>query len=155
MEAKLQLIYQSIASKVNELIIDDWEMIYFFGEVFNTRHFYYFYYKDLSGNVRSIDFLIDNKGLDENLWINESVKICNDLKLLQNTFSEFNQKLWNTFCFELSANGDIQINFEYNLREPEMSSFYKIRWEYKTLGIIDNFKYLTDEEKKIILEDNK
>ncbi|MCF0154780.1 MAG: DUF600 family protein [Veillonella sp.] len=152
LEEKLGQYYETIATNVIDLILEPWNKIYFFCEVRDYLYYFDFYYDDKNGHLKKRNFSF-SLGLEEAYSDSVTREIYKEIRALKDDFLENQQCPWDTFCFELNSDGAFKAHYEYDLPEPEIHKFYQIRWEYKTLGIKDNFKYLTEDEiEKIVNE---
>lgn len=150
METVLNRIYGAIVNDLTSMIIEDWNTIYFFSEIHEKLHQFYFYYKDSKSQIKDVNFLLDN-GLELSYQDKINSDITKYLFELKEAFIYNKQETWDLFCFELKNTGEISVHFEYDLPKRARRSFYRVRWEYNTLGLTHNFEFLTDEERKEII----
>ncbi|MED0901791.1 MULTISPECIES: antitoxin YezG family protein [Bacillus] len=140
METKeMEIIYQEIGTRVDEIIPGDWEKIYLYAEVLNdsTEVFFYFSIPTKEEFIYSNDipkvYNVDRKIYKELLF-----ELFDKFEELREEFRKNEQELWTNLTLTIDNSGKFKI--EYNSEDilsSEIGSMDRqIIWMYKNLGIL-------------------
>ena len=155
MEEQLDVLYREIAEKVNDMIPEEWNQFYYYGQVSDTGGRVYFFYKsEQHGDfVYSLDipklFEINEKKFrnDENELFLLSEKI-------RNVFIENQQELWFSFTIFLDDKGKFVMSYDYtNWFNTEYTvSKRQAIWKYKYLNKKPTVKRLQEALERYLVE---
>ncbi|WP_152658619.1 antitoxin YezG family protein [Oceanobacillus sp. CFH 90083] len=151
MEKEMNQIYREIADTVNEMIPEEWEKFYFYGQVSETGGGTYFFYntsKESNSFYYSLDipsyFAVNNQEFKEKK--RKLYRLCKDLRRI---FKENEQDLWYSFTMSLEKTGKLKIHYDY-------TDWFATDYHFGDQMIIWKYKYLgeerTDEKAKKVLE---
>ncbi|PEE19140.1 TIGR01741 family protein [Bacillus cereus] len=135
----MEIIYQEIGTRVDEIIPGDWEKIYLYAEVLNdsTEVFFYFSIPTKEEFIYSNDipkvYNVDRKIYKELLF-----ELFDKFEELREEFRKNEQELWTNLTLTIDNSGKFKI--EYNSEDilsSEIGSMDRqIIWMYKNLGIL-------------------
>ncbi|PFS14093.1 TIGR01741 family protein [Bacillus cereus] len=135
----MEIIYQEIGTRVDEIIPGDWEKIYLYAEVLNdsTEVFFYFSIPTKEEFIYSNDipkvYNVDRKIYKELLF-----ELFDKFEELREEFRKNEQELWTNLTLTIDNSGKFKIeyNSEYILSSEIGSMDRQIIWMYKNLGIL-------------------
>ncbi|KIV73267.1 hypothetical protein SZ39_2154 [Bacillus mycoides] len=140
METKeMEIIYQEIGTRVDEIIPGDWEKIYLYAEVLNdsTEVFFYFSIPTKEEFIYSNDipkvYNVDRKIYKELLF-----ELFDKFEELREEFRKNEQELWTNLTLTIDNSGKFKIEYNYeDILSSEIGSMDRqIIWMYKNLGIL-------------------
>ncbi|MGR3774574.1 antitoxin YezG family protein [Bacillus paramycoides] len=140
METKeMEIIYQEIGTRVDEIIPGDWEKIHLYAEVLNdsTEVFFYFSIPTKEGFIYSNDipkvYNVDRKIYKELLF-----ELFDKFEELREEFRKNEQELWTNLTLTIENSGKFKIEYNYeDILSSEIGSMDRqIIWMYKNLGIL-------------------
>ncbi|MGP4079139.1 immunity protein YezG family protein [Pseudalkalibacillus sp. R45] len=136
METKeMEKLYQSIGSTVIELIPEQWEKVYIYGQVEEDNGQVFFYYLPIgeSEYIYSLD-IEDHFDIDDEYFNLKNYELLQQFQLLRKEFERNNQELWSGVTFIIDHNGNFKINYDYD--DSERGAYEnKVIWEYRYLNI--------------------
>ncbi|MBC1417824.1 immunity protein YezG family protein [Listeria fleischmannii] len=149
MEKELNLLYQEIAERINQMIPERWSDFYFYAQISKTGGGIYFYYKsEQHGDyIYNLDipnlFKIDSSNFKKNEY-----ELYKTSKKIQEVFKNNHQELWYSFTMSLESTGKFKIHYDYtNWLETDYSfNNQMVIWKYKYL----NEKPQNEELQKVI-----
>ncbi|MGC4378117.1 immunity protein YezG family protein [Fictibacillus sp. Mic-4] len=138
MESKgMEQLYQKIANQLNLIIPELWDKVLLYSEVTEWRDktFFYYYPHEKNTPVYSLDIEdMDNVDEDE---INNQLRQLNEyLRELWNQFKDNNQEPWTNLTFELTSQGQFNIDYDYKNLDEEDAYEQQVIWEYEKLGLV-------------------
>ncbi|WP_170969918.1 antitoxin YezG family protein [Bacillus mycoides] len=140
METKeMEIIYQEIGTRVDEIIPGDWEKIYLYAEVLNdsTEVFFYFSIPTKEEFIYSNDipkvYNVDRKIYKELLF-----ELFDKFEELREEFRKNEQELWTNLTLTIDNSGKFKIEYNYeDILSSEIGSMDRqIIWMYKNLSIL-------------------
>ncbi len=152
MEKEMNEKYREIAETVNEMIPEEWEKFYFYGQVSETGGGTYFFYNTPENEENYIYSLeIPYKfDFDEDQFEEKDDALYKLSKELRDIFKNNQQEPWYSFTMSLESNGKFNMHYDYtNWFNTDYSfSDQLIIWKHKYLGEVpndENFKALIDK----------
>ncbi|PES81381.1 TIGR01741 family protein [Bacillus cereus] len=135
----MEIIYQEIGTRVDEIIPGDWEKIYLYAEVLNdsTEVFFYFSIPTKEEFIYSNDipkvYNVDRKIYKELLF-----ELFDKFEELREEFRKNEQELWTNLTLTIDNSGKFKIEYNYeDILSSEIGSMDRqIIWMYKNLGIL-------------------
>jgi uncharacterized protein (TIGR01741 family) len=136
---EMEIIYQEIGTRVDEIIPGDWEKIYLYAEVLNdsTEVFFYFSIPTKEEFIYSNDipkvYNVDRKIYKELLF-----ELFDKFEELREEFRKNEQELWTNLTLTIDNSGKFKIEYNYeDILSSEIGSMDRqIIWMYKNLGIL-------------------
>jgi len=136
----IEIIYQNLASSINDIIPTEWKKVYFYGEVLDDSSGVYFYFNTLEDPqtyiyVHEIPELYN---IDEEEAEDEVVALHAICEELREAFRENNQELWTNFTMIIDHTGHFKVDYDYtNILNIEMTDFKRqLIWEYDHLDMM-------------------
>lgn len=147
---KMNEIYQDIAEKINDVIPDEWEKVFLYGEVLYDSELVYLYF--LSKKNHELIYYLDIPEKYKIEWRIFDIpveKLDSSILDLYNEYKKQNEKVWTNFTLILDNTGKFRIDFNYDdIYKSEFTiSERQHIWEYEVMGIEP-----TLEEHKEIIE---
>lgn len=138
MKDKYEEIYAKIRNAILKLIPDEWNKIWFYGEVLkDATNIYYYFKSEFTDKLVCCMDIPKEYGLDEDDYY-ESFEETEDLvEVLHSTFKKNNEKLWTNFTLIFDEDGKYDINFDYtdiSIGKFSLSARHAI-WEYNVLNM--------------------
>ncbi|TKI36870.1 TIGR01741 family protein [Bacillus mycoides] len=135
----MEIIYQEIGTRVDEIIPGDWEKIYLYAEVLNdsTEVFFYFSIPTKEEFIYSNDipkvYNVDRKIYKELLF-----ELFDKFEELREEFRKNEQELWTNLTLTIDNSGKFKIEYNYeDILSSEIGSMDRqIIWMYKNLSIL-------------------
>lgn len=135
---KMAEIYGEIANKVNDIIPDEWEKVWLYGEVLDDSSEVYFYFYSITRKkiIYSHDipneYKVNNSMYEDLLF--ELVDIIQELNL---EYKENNESVWTNLTFLLDNTGKFNIKYNYDdiIKSKFTAGERQIIWEYEILGV--------------------
>ena len=135
---KMGELYGIIANKVNDIIPDNWEKIYLYGEILDDSREVYFYFKSLTNKELVYGHDIPIKyNVDKRMYRQLLRELISSIVDLYNEYKENNESVWTNLTFLLDNTGKFNIKYNYDdvLNSEFTAGERQIIWEYDVLGI--------------------
>ncbi|WP_329767500.1 antitoxin YezG family protein [Bacillus nitratireducens] len=136
---KMDIIYQEIGTRVDEIIPGDWEKIYLYAEVLNdsTEVFFYFSIPTKEGFVYS-NVIPKVYNVDRKIYKELLFELFDKFEELREEFRKNEQELWTNLTLTIENSGKFKIEYNYeDILSFEIGSMDRqIIWMYKNLGIL-------------------
>ncbi|MBA4548381.1 antitoxin YezG family protein [Thermoactinomyces intermedius] len=136
-ETQSEKLYQQIGETIVEMIPEEWEKVYLYGEVNEgfCYSFFYYYPENSTSPVYYMDipkrFHIDQSEFDKVLF-----QLFDHLEELWETFKKHDQEPWTNLTLYLDSSGKIKIHFDYEDLSDANPLHRRIIWKYRYLGMI-------------------
>ncbi|MGG0847854.1 immunity protein YezG family protein [Peribacillus simplex] len=118
---------------------EPWDKVLLYSEVteWSNRTYFYYYPHNKKTPIYSLDIEdMDNVNEDE---VNRQLhQLYEYLRELWDEFKNQKQEQWTNLTFELTSNGNFNIDYNYRNLENEDSYEQQVIWEYEKLDIIPN-----------------
>lgn len=149
MMEKFDIFINKICNKVNDMIPEEWNKVYIYGEVTEGAGVVAFYYypQDKDRYVFSAD-IIDLFDIDENEFSNDEYELLKLFEQLQQEFKNSDQEVWTSVTIYLESTGKFKVDYDYTDLSDVDDYNRQIIWEYKHLGVMPE-----DEDDKKIVEE--
>lgn len=149
MMEKFDIFINKICNKVNDMIPEEWNKVYIYGEVTEGAGVVAFYYypQDKDIYVFSAD-IIDLFDIDENEFSNDEYELLKLFEQLQQEFKNSDQEVWTSVTIYLESTGKFKVDYDYTDLSDVDDYNRQIIWEYKHLGVMPE-----DEDDKKIVEE--
>ncbi len=135
----MDIIYQEIGTRVDEIIPGDWEKIYLYAEVLNdsTEVFFYFSIPTKEGFVYS-NVIPKVYNVDRKIYKELLFELFDKFEELREEFRKNEQELWTNLTLTIENSGKFKIEYNYeDILSFEIGSMDRqIIWMYKNLGIL-------------------
>lgn len=141
--------YQQIAQLVNDMIPEEWERVYIYGEMEKDGGTNFFYYDPKKGKepVYSLD-IPDLFEINEDEYEERDDQLYSALEDLWNEFKDSEQEPWSTFIMTFDTSGKFDVKHGYE-DLSESGPFQRLlAFKYKYLGIVP-----TDDYAKKVLDE--
>jgi len=150
-EKRLEELYEEIAVTVNNMIPEDWEKFYFYGQVSEDGGGTYFFYNQ-PGNKKTYHYSLDiteRFAVSELEFYEQEDKLLDLSSKVREVFEEHNQDLWYSFTMSLYREGEFSVSFDYtNWFQTDYGFLEQLKlWKYKYLNEVP-----TDEKGKSLIE---
>ena len=135
--SKMEKLYQDISDKVGSMIPEEWNKVYFYGEILNdSRTVYFFYDRPSDGKTIYSHDIPSVCSVDKRLYLKSLRELGMMVNELHTEYEENNENSWKNMTFVFNRNGQFDIQFgyedfhqsEYNLTDLKMI------WMYEVLG---------------------
>lgn len=157
--SKMEKLYQNISDKVGSMIPEEWNKVYFYGEILNdSRTVYFFYNRASDGKIIYSHDIPSVYKVDKRLYLKALRELSMIVNELHTEYDENNENSWKNITFVFGRNGQFDMKFgyddfsqgEYNLTDLKMI------WMYEVLGTepedeVDKQKLELYKEKNIKL----
>ncbi|KAA2274823.1 immunity protein YezG family protein [Staphylococcus haemolyticus] len=151
-ENNLKNIYQNIATKVNEIMPNEWNNIFIEAEVTLEGGSIFFFYtlKNYDGVFYSLN-IPDDFNISEKKYNDLENELYEKFEELNLEFKKYNQEVWTTCTFILSDDGKANISFGYiNWLDNDFTLGTRIDYfKYKYFGKLPEQQRLIDEVKQL------
>lgn len=143
------IILSNIGNKINNMIPEDWDKVYIYGEVTEGAGSVAFYYSPLNENkyIFSTD-ISDRFDINENEFNKDEYELLKLFEQLQSEFIKSGQEAWTNVTIYLESSGKFKIEYDYTDLSDVSDYDRQIVWEHKYLGIMPE-----DEDDKKIIEE--
>ncbi|NLL06494.1 MAG: DUF600 family protein [Clostridiaceae bacterium] len=149
MEERLNTIYGKIANKLNDIIPEQWDKIYMYGEVSEDVRETFFYYFTPSKDEPVYSHYIPNVfNINEMEYYKSLEQLLDLLKELWLEFKNNDQEAWTNLTFVLESTGKFKVDYDYTDLSEADPNEWQILWEYKYLGAMPE-----DDDDKLIVEE--
>lgn len=145
---KFDIFINKICNKINDMIPEEWNKVYIYGEVTEGAGVaaFYYYPQDKDRYVFSAD-IIDLFDIDENEFSNDEYELLKLFEQLQQEFKNSDQEVWTSVTIYLESTGKFKVDYDYTDLSDADDYNRQIIWEYKHLGVMPE-----DEDDKQIVE---
>lgn len=135
---KMEIVYQEIGTKIDEIIPGEWNEIYLYAELLEDSTEAYFFFT----TPKKDGFIYSNNipkvyDVDEEIYDDLLFELYDALEKLREEFKENEQELWTNLTLILHDSGKFKIEYDYtDVLSPEHNPTEReIIWKYKYLGI--------------------
>lgn len=137
METQLGKIYQQIGETIVEMIPEEWEKVYLYGEVAEgfCRAYFFYYPKNNKTPVYFHD-IREKFNNHEDEFLRLKSQLFDLLVELWETFKKHDQEPWTNLTLFLDSSGKFKIDYDYEDLSDVNPLHQQIIWEYKHLGLI-------------------
>ncbi|RMB01379.1 uncharacterized protein (TIGR01741 family) [Thermoactinomyces vulgaris] len=136
-EIQLEKLYQQIGETIVEMIPEEWEKVYLYGEVGDGYCYAYFYYYPKNSTSPAYFYDITEKlNVPKNEFHKLRSQLFDHLVELWETFKEHDQEPWTNLTLFLDSSGKIKIHFDYEDLSDANPLHRRIIWKYQYLGMI-------------------
>lgn len=138
METKvMEQLFQKIASKIYEIIPEDWDKVYLFSQVNEHASEVYFYYypKGKSKPIYLFD-IIELFEYEEKEFDQLRYDLVNYFEELWQEFRNNGQEEWTNLTLILESTGKFKVDYDYTDLSDVDDYEQQLIWEYKYLGIM-------------------
>lgn len=145
----MEKIYEKIASKINEIIPEEWDKVYLFSQVNEHAAEVYFYYYP-KGKTKPV-YLFDITELfeyEEHEFDELRYALINLFEELWQEFKNSGQEVWTNLTFILESTGRFKVDYDYSDLSEVDDYEQQLIWEYRYLGIMSE-----DEDDKKVVEE--
>ncbi len=111
----MEIIYQRVATILNEMIPEDWRKIFLYSEVREgfSQVFYYYYPLNNKKSIYNLD-IIDRFDVDKRYHKNLKQELYECFEVLWNEFRLQDQEQWTNLTFILDNTGQMKVNYRYD-----------------------------------------
>jgi len=144
-------LFSAIASKASEMIPDDWEKIYLYGEVLSDSREVYFYFKRVGSEEIVYAHDIPKKyNVDKGIYYKLLLELINAVVELHDDYKINYENEWTNVTFILEKSGHFNVNYNYDsiLDNKYTSCQRQIIWKYEVIGIepaVEEHRQLIEE----------
>lgn len=139
MENQLAEIYGDLADRIIDAIPDEWEKLYYLGEVENGRSSWssVFYFFDDDRIIRSHN-IPEVYGVSRDIYMELLDAIDAMLLKLYDCFIENGKEAWDQVSLTIYDTGKFNIDYKYDVIEKTNGGQVKreVIWAFETIGII-------------------
>jgi uncharacterized protein (TIGR01741 family) len=140
-------ILKNIMNHVNEMIPEEWNKVYIYGEVTEGAGVVSFYYNtEENDEYISSANLTELFNINEEEFTNEEYRLLKLFEQLQQEFINNNQEPWTNLTICLESTGKFHIDYDYTDLSDGNDYKRQVIWEYKYLDIEPEDR----DDKKII-----
>ncbi|AIQ53419.1 immunity protein YezG family protein [Paenibacillus sp. FSL R7-0331] len=142
----IEQLYQFIATKLVEIIPDDWSKIYLYAESLSDSRTIYFYYQS-----ESLDKLIyshnipSTYGVDWDIYTELLDELGKYFVTLQEEYKKISSEVWHSVTMHLESTGKFGIDFDYEGKYLLGPDFQQVVWKYENLGIYPTDDYYIEK----------
>lgn len=130
----IELIYQKVVDKLDEMIPELWDQIYLYAEPNDGASTVSFYYSPQG--KKKFEFsseIIKRFSINKNEFYNHEYQLCELFEELQNEFKKNNQEVWTNLTLSIDSNGKFKVEYDYTDLSEADDYERQIIWEYKYL----------------------
>lgn len=135
---KMSEIYGIIANKVDDMIPDEWEKIYLYGEVLEDSREVYFYFESTTSKELVYGHDIPSHyNVDKRIYRKLLKELSSCIVDLYNEYKENSENVWTSLTFILDNTGNVKINYNYDdvMNSAFSAGERQVIWEYEVLGL--------------------
>lgn len=139
----------AIANKASEMIPDEWEKIYLYGEVLSDSREVYFYFKKINSDEIIYSHDIPKKyHVDKGIYYKLLLELINAVVELHDEYKLSYDNEWTNLTLILEKSGHFNVNYNYDdvLDCQYTSGQRQIIWKYEVVGI----EPILEEHKQLI-----
>lgn len=155
-EAKLERIYHQIAQTIVEMIPEEWEKVYLYGEVLEGVQSTYFYYYPYESDqpIYSLDIpeLFD---VEEEEYDQLKGQLYDLLRDLWNESKRDGNEVWTNLTLILDSSGKFKLEYGYEDLSETDHFVRSMIWRYNKLGILPKGDYATKILKEHLQDKNE
>lgn len=144
-------LFGAIANKVSEMIPDEWEKIYLYGEVLSGSRVVYFYFKPINDDTIVYAHDIPSKyNVDKKIYRQLLLELISIIAELHNDYKLNYGNEWTNLTFVIEKSGHFHVDYNYDdiLKSKYSDGQRQIIWKYEVIGIEPSL-----EEHKQLIED--
>ncbi|MFD1395305.1 immunity protein YezG family protein [Kroppenstedtia eburnea] len=142
-DEKVGHMYQQIARTVIDMIPEEWDKVYLYGEVEEERQASFFFYYPVASKepVYSLD-IPELYEVDEEKFDQLKDQLYEHIETLWNEYKQSGEELWSTLNMIMERD-KFKIEFGYeDLSAPETDYYERsLAWEYNYLGLVPKDSY--------------
>lgn len=144
-------LFGAIANKASEMIPDEWENIYLYGEVLSDSRVVYFYFKRINSEEIIYSHDIPTKyNVDKRIYRSLLSELIKNVVELHDDYKLNHDNEWTNLTFTVEKTGRFNVNYNYDdVLDSKYSSWQRqIIWKYEVMGIEPE----PEDQKQIIEE---
>lgn len=158
-ETKLNNKYREIAQQVNDMIPEDWQEFYLYGENDNGGSVFFFYKNKQDKYIYSVDIPQIFK-IDKDEYLDDWEELFDKVGELRELFINEGKEPWFSIMIHLTSEGELNVEFDYtNWDETDFGSLIRmIYFKKKYLGeepTTESWKIELQELEKYITEKDR
>lgn len=140
MEKQLAELYNKLANHVVSMIpVDEWEDVYFLGEVEKGRLSWssVFYFTDISKNEKvQSNSIPEVYNVSDKIYMELLMELNGILLEIYDCFNNNGQELWEQLSLYFNTQGKFEIEFFYDVMNKNDGGQFtrEVIWAYKTFG---------------------
>jgi uncharacterized protein (TIGR01741 family) len=141
-EGNLQIYYNNIAEKLEEIIPDEWYKIAMYAEEIGDVSSVSFYFYTKGGTlIHHSGNIPDEYNVNEGVFDSLIFELMDISKNLWQEFVNAGEEPWCSFTFLLDKEWNFKAEYEYS-RDNEVDTYEReIRWAYEKLGLVPDDDY--------------
>lgn len=145
----MEQIYGKIANLLNDLIPEDWDKVYMYGEALEDTGIVYFFYHSIGKDEYVYSHYIPEiADMPQYEYYKCLEQLVDNIRELQNEFRKNGQDVWTNLTLMLENTGEFKIDYDYTDLSDVSDYKRQIIWEYKYIRLMPT----EGRERKIIEE---
>jgi uncharacterized protein (TIGR01741 family) len=136
-DTRLGKLYQQMAETVIEMIPEEWEKVYLYGEVADgfSKSFFFYYPSERREPVYSLD-IPELFHVSEEKFAELKHQLLDELEELWTEYQSQGHEPWTNLTFILDNSGKFKIDFDYTDLSGANPHQQQIIWEYQYLRLV-------------------